>query len=195
LQSGEAFLDVACGEGRILSEAEKHFTEGVLCGIDISEVALWRARNRLSTACLICADVNDGLPFADNSFNKVTCIGSLEHFQRQSFVVREIGRVLRPGGKALFLLPNDHYILHHLGYETDQQPVIKRYSLHGWLKLLNQNGLPVLAVAKENAHLKNLSESSSYLKHLLKLLVHPFADLLPMRWSFNFIITCANSKE
>jgi ubiquinone/menaquinone biosynthesis C-methylase UbiE len=196
LQPGEAVLDIACGAGRTLSKAEERFQgEEKLCGIDISEVALRHARDQLSTACLICGDVNIGLPFSDNIFDKVMCLGSLEHFQRQALVVREIRRVLRPIGKALFLVPNDDYILHHLGYETDQQPVIKRCNLQDWLQLLSQNGLCVLDVEKENHHLKNLSESSSYIKHLLKLLIHPLVDLLPMRWSFNFVIVCASDNE
>ena len=194
VRPGEAFLDVACGTGRTLCEAENSFIGSMLCGIDFSQVALQGARKRLSGAYLICVNVDLGLPFRNSVFDKVMCLGSLEHFRRQSFVVQELRRVLRPGGKALFLVPNHDYILHRLGYETDQQPVIKRYNLEGWLELLTQNGLHAVSVEKENNHSQNLGASSSYVKHFLKLLIHPFVGLLPIRWSSNFVIVCANGK-
>jgi hypothetical protein len=88
------------------------------------------------------------------------------------------------------LVPNDDYIAHKLGYETDDQPVVKRYSLEGYTDLLNKSGLVIARVLRDNSHLSGLAESSSWLKLVLKLVVHPFVNFIPLRYSFNFIFIC-----
>ncbi len=45
------------------------------------------------------------LPFKDDMFDVVTCLGVLHHIPNVSYVVKEIGRVLRPGGHAIFREP------------------------------------------------------------------------------------------
>lgn len=186
-KEGERLLDVACGEGQLLERAE---SMGLKCwGIDISQVATDRVRDRCKAA-IVCADINHGLPYEDKFFNYVTCLGSLEHFERQSYVLGEIRRVTKTLGQIYILVPNDDYILHKIGYETDFQPVINRYSLEGYTNLLIQSGLVINRVLRDNSHLSNLAESSSLLKFILKLIVHPFIGLIPLHYSYNFIFIC-----
>jgi len=117
-------------------------------------------------------------------------LGSLEHFERQSYVLSEIRRVAKASGRIYILVPNNDYILHKLGYETDDQPFVNRYSLTGWTNLLIQSGLMINRVLRDNSHLSNLTESSSWPKLVLKFLVHPFVGLIPLRLSYNFIFIC-----
>ena len=187
VQAREKFLDIACGDGRLLAHAE---SLGLQCwGIDISQVAVDRARSRCK-ADIIRADVNNGLPFQDKFFDYVTCLGSLEHFTNQLSVVREIHRVIKPSGRIYLLVPNQDYILHKFGYETDNQPVINRYSLAVYRNLLAKGGLTIDCVLRDNSHISNLAESSSLLKLLLKLIVHPIVGLIPLHFSYNFIFLC-----
>lgn len=52
-------------------------------------------------------DLNDQpLPYADNSFAVVTCVETIEHLENYRQVIREIYRVLRPEGVAVFSTPN-----------------------------------------------------------------------------------------
>jgi SAM-dependent methyltransferase len=52
-------------------------------------------------------DLNrDPLPYSDNRFALVTCIETVEHLENFRTVVREIYRVLQPGGVAVFSTPN-----------------------------------------------------------------------------------------
>lgn len=184
VQRGRVLLDIACGTGRLLERAEALGLH--CCGIDISEVAIGEARTRVKGE-LLCASVDDGLPYGDAFFDYVTCLGSLEHFANQFGVLSEMRRVAKSSCRICFLVPNDDYILHKLGYETDSQPVVNRYSLAGYTDLLQRSGLRIYRVLGDNSHLANLAESSSLLKLAAKLLLRPFTWLIPLELSYNFI--------
>lgn len=51
-------------------------------------------------------DLNEGLPFEDQSFDYVTMLEVIEHLQNPYFVLREINRVLRPKGTFFLSTPN-----------------------------------------------------------------------------------------
>jgi ubiquinone/menaquinone biosynthesis C-methylase UbiE len=191
-KAGDKLLDVACGDGQLIARAE---SLGLQCwGIDISQVAIDRARSRCR-ATIVCADVNNGLPYDDNFFDYVTCLGSLEHFERQVYVLHEIHRVTKASGRIYILVSNGDYILYKLSYETDYQPIINRYSLVGYRDLLTKSGFAIDYVLCDNSHLSNLSESSSLLKFILKLIAHPFIRFIPLRYSYNFIFICRPVEE
>jgi ubiquinone/menaquinone biosynthesis C-methylase UbiE len=50
------------------------------------------------------------LPFATASFDKVICSEVLEHLQDPDIALKEIARVLKPGGRALISIPNEPLI-------------------------------------------------------------------------------------
>jgi len=92
-------LDVGCGGG-ILAEAFAHMGMQVV-GIDPSASAIDTARHHASQQQLpITYVVGEGerLPFADASFDYVSCCDVLEHVRDVDTVIREISRVLKPGG-------------------------------------------------------------------------------------------------
>jgi ubiquinone/menaquinone biosynthesis C-methylase UbiE len=76
-----------------------------LTGVDASAVALERARRRLSNAELVQIQPDEPLPFADNEFDLVTCIETLEHVRDVQLALSEIRRVLRPGGRLALTTP------------------------------------------------------------------------------------------
>lgn len=51
------------------------------------------------------ADANSPLPFADNRFDALLCIDSMNHFPNRLETLREWHRVLKPGGRAVFTDP------------------------------------------------------------------------------------------
>ncbi len=50
--------------------------------------------------------VGERLPFAGSSFDVIVCVWVLEHLKDPETMLREVRRVLRPGGHFIFLTPN-----------------------------------------------------------------------------------------
>jgi len=150
---GKIFLDVACGEGILLSEAEKKGAKTF--GVDISHEALKKAQKNSPNSCFILSD-GERVCF-DSKFDYVTCLGSLEHYVSPEKGCREIARVLKKNAKAAVLLPNqfamntllDVLFKGRSGNEGFQ--IIERSaSFCEWKLLLEQNGLKVLRTYKYN---------------------------------------------
>ena len=95
-------LDLGCGGGRNLAAlAERAAT---VVGLDTSAGLLAWAAAKAGPAFLVRGDAV-ALPFTDASFDAVHCVAAVHHLpsegdRRQS--VREVARVLRPNGLALF---------------------------------------------------------------------------------------------
>ncbi|MCX6818596.1 MAG: class I SAM-dependent methyltransferase, partial [Candidatus Aenigmarchaeota archaeon] len=100
-------LDVACGNGHFLKEAEKRVT---CFGIDVSDVAVARAKKN-ATKSDIRRGQGEKLPYKDNYFDYVTCIGSLEHFINMEKGLSEMRRVMKPNAIANILVPNSDYLI------------------------------------------------------------------------------------
>ncbi|WP_372764150.1 class I SAM-dependent methyltransferase [Litorivivens sp.] len=106
LASGDKVLDLGCGEGRHVISA---FVEA-----DVTAVGVDLCLNDLKTAQTKFSDFAEPdntakgfglananalqLPFADNTFDKIICSEVLEHIPDYRAVLKEIERVLKPGG-------------------------------------------------------------------------------------------------
>lgn len=73
-------------------------------GLDLDFAALKIARGKGFTVAQ--GDVQRGLPFRDNSFTSIDCQHVIEHVNDPVFLLRESLRVLKPGGRAVFVTPN-----------------------------------------------------------------------------------------
>lgn len=103
-------LDYGCGDGR--STVRLRSRGAQVTGFDISHARLALAQSRMSsddglfpTALTLCAA--ETLPFADGAFDVVFGKQILHHLDL-ALAIPEILRVLRPGGKAVFLEPLIH---------------------------------------------------------------------------------------
>ena len=98
-----AVLDVGCGGGGFLSRLSERYPYAMLYGVDVSEEALGMTAEVNSEAVgsggleLHLASV-DSLPFADGSFDMVTAMETYFFWPDLEAGIREIARVLSPGG-------------------------------------------------------------------------------------------------
>ena len=72
-----------------------------LCGIDLSEEMLAVAKSKLPEQVKLLLGDSEALPFPDNAFDVVYCNDSFHHYPAPKDVLREINRVLKPGGTFL----------------------------------------------------------------------------------------------
>jgi ubiquinone/menaquinone biosynthesis C-methylase UbiE len=98
-------LDVATGTGRLpIALLEHEYFHGNIIGVDLSRRMLAEAAEKLAPydgrVSLLWAPAQ-ALPFPDNTFDVVTCLESLEFMNNRKDVLRELVRVLRPGGLLL----------------------------------------------------------------------------------------------
>ena len=63
-------------------------------------------RTRTIEFPLVCADVMQGLPFCSNSFDHVVMLAVLEHLSAPAPVLREVYRILAPGGSLVMTYPH-----------------------------------------------------------------------------------------
>jgi methionine biosynthesis protein MetW len=98
-----ACLDVGCGDGGTSGTWLAGHSASYI-GVDISSSAIEAARARGLDARLI-TDASE-LPFEEASFDLVTCTEVLEHLFEPQAAVKEMVRVLRPGGRLLVTVPN-----------------------------------------------------------------------------------------
>lgn len=71
----------------------------------------------------------NALPFRDETFSLISANMVLEHLERPEEFFREVGRVLRPGGRFVFLTPNhDHPVIRV--YSTVLRPRLQRHLAH-----------------------------------------------------------------
>ena len=102
-QAGEKLLDVACGLGRLLEAGRAYGC--ALTGIDISKVAVDKARTKVPEARIYLANAEQ-LPFDDSHFEMITCLGSLERMIHLHKVLAELHRVGQPQARYCFLVRN-----------------------------------------------------------------------------------------
>jgi ubiquinone/menaquinone biosynthesis C-methylase UbiE len=102
-------LDIGCGTGRFAASALEHLPNAHVWALDLCNSMLQRAEARSheydGRLHLVQGD-SEHLPFADDSFDAVTCSHSFHHYPNQHRVLAEMHRVLRPDGR-LFLIDGD----------------------------------------------------------------------------------------
>ena len=97
-------LDVGCGHGLAFRLLEQRFRPEVMLGVDVDPAMVERARRAAGgCACRVDASVGDvtGLELPDACLDMVFCHQTLHHVADQERALREIHRVLRPGGVLL----------------------------------------------------------------------------------------------
>jgi demethylmenaquinone methyltransferase/2-methoxy-6-polyprenyl-1,4-benzoquinol methylase len=104
LGAARAILEVGTGTGALVPCLRERAPTARLLSIDLAHAMLWRARRRCPDATLVQADVHR-LPFDRRKgvFDLAVCHNSFPHFADMEAALRELARVLAPGGWLLVL--------------------------------------------------------------------------------------------
>jgi SAM-dependent methyltransferase len=190
-QAGYSLLDVACGQGEFLAYAASRGLR--VSGIDISDFAVDEARRRLPDADIRIGE-GESLPFDDQSFDLVSCIGSLEHFPDPVSGAAEMRRVLRKDGSALIFVPNLFFLGHiWFGLRHGTQPTEAGQdfsetflSSQGWGNLLSEAGFVV-----RDFHPWNQIYASERVSPAVKLVWNAVSRLVPRNGAYAFAFVCS----
>ena len=131
LQSGERVLDVACGTGIVARQAAPLVgADGQVVAVDMNPAMLGvaRALPAPSGATITWQEGNAmALPFPDGAFDVVLCQHGLQFVPDRAGAVREMRRVLAPGGRALVIVLQA--LARHPVFEALMESVARRLSL------------------------------------------------------------------
>jgi len=104
LQQDDDLLEVACGNGYFIKKYASHVHS--VAGLDLSELVVkmakkkHRGRIKAGTAEFVHGDASQ-LPWEDSRFSVATTMGSFTSFPKPLESLKEIYRVLRPGGRVI----------------------------------------------------------------------------------------------
>ena len=93
-------LDIGCGSGRLLRKVHDYWPEAHLSGVDPAQGMLEVAR-QLTPEARFFMGSGEALPLEDASVDLALSTISFHHWQDQAAGLREVARVLRPGGSFL----------------------------------------------------------------------------------------------
>jgi SAM-dependent methyltransferase len=130
-RAGGRALDVGCGVGQVLARLAQGDTEAF--GVDVSEPNIERAR-KVTERC----QVYDGrhLPFADGYFASAGALNVLEHVDEPEQFIRELVRVVEPGGKVVLSSPNFLRVLGLRDYHPRMRGLSNKW--RNWRRLLEK---------------------------------------------------------
>lgn len=94
-------LDLGCGRGGVVELFWRDVKLAAGLDPDVSSLTEHRA-----PGMPVLRGVGERLPFTGESFDLIVCLWVLEHVKEPLNVLREVRRVLRPGGHFVFLTPN-----------------------------------------------------------------------------------------
>jgi SAM-dependent methyltransferase len=136
-------------------------------GVDFAEPMISYASRRYGSSRFRIGDI-EKIPFDDSMFDAVVCLGVIEYLVEDEKALKEIRRVLKPGGSAIISTPSAMSPLHHLdrlvgvlmeivrplyrfvkyrlrgrqppAARADAPMTIRRYYRGRWLRLLRSAG-------------------------------------------------------
>ena len=139
LRGVRSVLDIGSGAGQIAGHLLKYGDpDAQITCTDLSLQMLRRARNRLKSPRprFVSADLTQ-LPFADGSFDCITCGYVLEHLPKAEPGLAEMARVLAPGGRLFLLTSEDTFS----GAWTSRLWYCRTYNRSELKKVCEQHGL------------------------------------------------------
>jgi ubiquinone/menaquinone biosynthesis C-methylase UbiE len=189
-------LDIGCAVGDFLAfMRDKYLWQA--CGVEVSEHAANIARTHYGLD--VFTGTLEEAEYADNSFDAVTMWDVLEHLHDPSATLREIQRILKPGGVLVFRVPNGDSIdakffgSYWAGLDSPRHLYV--YGKSTLKQLLENNGLNLLdASSRQGSYVGVVLSIRMWLvakqvalpirNGLIKFLNHPIVRLIAAPFFF-----------
>jgi SAM-dependent methyltransferase len=133
-QGLDRILDIGCGTGIVLKLLEGF---GTSYGMELSPDAIQFLRNR-GLNLVVRSDADQSIPFKDNAFSAITCLDVLEHLDNDLTLLKEMGRVCKPGGHVIVTVPafkilwSPHDVALHHKRRYTRKPTLDKVSGLGY---------------------------------------------------------------
>lgn len=103
-------LDIGCCDGYFTNVLLENSKADHITGIDVLEHTIKYAQKRYKKNKKLSFQLGEAhkLPFKKNSFDHVFCLEALEHVEDPLIVLKEMRRVLKPGGRIHILIPAEN---------------------------------------------------------------------------------------
>jgi SAM-dependent methyltransferase len=111
---GAEILDAGCGSGRNMVDFARL---GTVTGVEIADASVVRARERGIGEVVQCSITE--MPFGEGRFELALCLDVIEHIEDQLGALRELHRVVAPGGTLVVMVPayqwlwSEHDVINH----------------------------------------------------------------------------------
>ena len=99
-QKKGTILDVACGKGATTRYLLNYYSPETVTGINISEKQLARCKVNAPGCNFLLMSATE-LGFQDDSFDNIICVEAAFHFNTREKFLRQVYRVLKPGGRLV----------------------------------------------------------------------------------------------
>lgn len=143
IRKNQRVLDVACGIGEWLLACKER--GATVSGVDLSTKAISICQKSFP-GNEFYATPAESLPFSDEQFDIVTCLGSLEHFVSPEKALHEMVRVAKKGAIFVFVVPNADFLTRRLRLFSGTAQVDAKEEvrpLSDWQRLFEDSGLNV----------------------------------------------------
>ncbi len=151
VKPGTKHLDIACGLGLMMKSMGEKGASSV--GIDISKEAVKQAKEYFPQGEYHVGNA-ESLPFENEQFDFITCIGSIERMLNRKKVISEQVRVAKKDAKFCFMVRNSEHFLWRFIQEpfgiknkTGHQDAL---NLEEWTDLFRSSGLQVKSVTRDH---------------------------------------------
>ena len=196
LQPGQKILDVTCGSGEWLKVCE--LSGSSVSGIDLSEKAIDICKKNMPEGEFFSQSA-ERLPFDNNSFNVITCLGSLEHFVNPVQSLKEMVRVANIDAVYLILVPNEDFLTRKIGffgdtYQVDAKEKVR--TLDGWNEIFVSAGLVVKSKWKD-IHVLNWNwiSTGKPIMWSFRVLQAMLLMVWPLKWKYQVYHQCILNEE
>jgi SAM-dependent methyltransferase len=118
------------------------------------------------------------IPIRDNAVDAVICTQTIEHMSEPEQVLKELQRVLKPGGRIFLTAPQEWY-MHQIPYD------FYRFTRYGLEHLFRKAGFHIESIDPMGGYFRLLAFKLSYLKYI----IFPPVKSLPVkivRWPFKY---------